>query len=178
MEILVLVCELVFLALTLAVIWFVLGMEIRATLGIRAQRFYNAVSLLPVNIILTPVWFFVFVVQESRFHLVRDNLFLGFFGVDPSGGGPDKEQIVWRKLGDLRLKWLDDRVNVRRARVAKGFTQKDRSFFSDLAAKSHQELRFGCKIALACDYKVPSDLEETMGLSMVMRVLRRVTAAI
>ena len=165
------------LIVLLVVGWVLLGMVIRATLGTKAQRFYNTVSLLPVNIILTPVWFFVFVVQESRFHLVRDNLFLGFFGVDPSGGGLDKEQIVWWKLEDLRLKWLNDRVNVRRARVAKGFTQKDRSFFSDLANKSHQELRFGCKIALACDCKIPSDLEETMGLSMVMRVLRRVTVA-
>ena len=169
--------ELVFLFASLAVIWFVLGMVIRATLGAKAQRFYNAIALLPINVVLTPVMIAIFMTSEVRFYLARNTIYLGFFGVEPVPGDASKQKAVSHELEELRHRWLEDKVNAHRARCVPGLTVRDRNFFAGFAGQSEKDLRFGCKLALVCDYKVPFDLERGMGLSFAMRVLKRVSAA-
>jgi len=176
-EILVLVRELVFLALTLAVVWFVLGMGIRATLGIRAQRFYNTGALLPINTVLLPIMFLILVALELRFSLGRKRIFLALFADEPKPLDPRKQENLIAKIEDLRFRWLDAQVDAGRAEVAKGFRAKDRSFFANFATISERELRLGCKVAIACGYQVPVDLEKKMRLGLPMRLIKRIATA-
>lgn len=160
-------------AIILVAIFWLLGMIIHSLFGYRIARWYNSVVLSPLTVILTPVFAIANVVLEIRFYLVRDKLFDGVFGIDQQGRDQSKQDIVWRRLENLRLIRLHDGVNVGRAKVAKYLTAKDCRFFEDLAERSHQELRFACKVALACGYRIPQDLGKKMRLGLVMRTIQR-----